>query len=125
MIATASVAGLRAEPNVPAYCASKAAVIALVRSLALELGPAHITVNAVAPGPVATHAQSRVTDSRAAVSAVETPAQRFDRHRTEGRPIPRVATPTDVAEAFAWLLSDAAAYVTGHVLTVDGGGVLA
>lgn len=125
MTATASVAGLRAEPNLPAYCASKAAVISVVRSLALELGPAGITVNAVAPGPVATDAQMRVVQGRQqAELANETMAQRFERHRTEGRPIPRLATPEDVAEGFAWLLSDAAAYVTGHVLTVDGGSVL-
>jgi NAD(P)-dependent dehydrogenase (short-subunit alcohol dehydrogenase family) len=90
MTATASVAGLRAEPNVPAYCASKAAVISVVRSLALELGPAEITVNAVAPGPVATDAQSRVIEGRAGTRTDdETPAQRFERHRTEGRPISR------------------------------------
>lgn len=125
MTATASVAGIRAEPNLPAYSASKAAVISVVQSLALELGPAAITVNAVAPGPVATDAQMRVIEERSAGRLdEETPARRFDRHRAEGRPISRLATPTDVAEGFAWLLSDAAAYITGHVLTIDGGSVL-
>ncbi|WP_320669483.1 SDR family NAD(P)-dependent oxidoreductase [Patulibacter defluvii] len=126
LLATASVAGLRAEPQLPAYCASKAAVISIVRSLALELGAAGITVNAVAPGPVGTEAQQRVIEERGRPRLEdETAAQRFERHRAEGRPLARMATPNDVAEAFAWLLSDAAAYVTGEVLTVDGGSVLA
>jgi NAD(P)-dependent dehydrogenase (short-subunit alcohol dehydrogenase family) len=129
MAATASVAGVRAEPNLPAYSASKAAVISIVKSLALELGEAGITVNAVAPGPVRTEGQLRLAEERKQRStgpaAVESPADRFDRHRSEGRPISRLATPEEVAGAFAWLLSDAAAYVTGQVLVIDGGGVLA
>jgi NAD(P)-dependent dehydrogenase (short-subunit alcohol dehydrogenase family) len=127
MAASSSVAGVRAEPNLAAYSASKAAVISIVKSLALELGAAGITVNAVAPGPVSTELQLRVIEERemsATPDAEETPANRFERHRTEGRPISRLATPEEVAGAFAWLLSDAAAYVTGHVLVLDGGGVL-
>jgi 3-oxoacyl-[acyl-carrier protein] reductase len=100
-------------------------VISIVQSLAIELGPKGITVNAVAPGPVATEAQTKVVGQRgAAPNGEETPAQRFERQRAEGRPIQRMATPTDIAEGFAWLLSDAAAYLTGHVLTIDGGATL-
>lgn len=127
MAATASVSGVRAEPTLPAYCASKAAVIAVVQSLALELGGASITVNAVAPGPVGTEAQLRVVESRkqsAKPVSDETPSERFERHRNEGRPISRMAKPQEIAGAFAWLLSEEAAYITGHVLVVDGGGVL-
>jgi 2,3-dihydro-2,3-dihydroxybenzoate dehydrogenase len=128
MVATASVSGVRAEPNLAAYCASKAAVISIVKCLALELGGAGITVNAVAPGPVGTEAQLRVIESRkqqsAPPAADETPADRFERHRNEGRPISRLAKPEEIAGAMSWLLSDAAAYITGHVLVVDGGGVL-
>lgn len=127
MAATASVSGVRAEPNLPAYCASKAAVICAVKSLALELGDAGIVVNAVAPGPVATEAQMRVIESRkesAKPAAQETYSERFERFRNEGRPISRLAKPEEVAGAFAWLLSEDAAYVTGQVLIVDGGGVL-
>ncbi len=127
MAATASVSGLRAEPTLPAYCASKAAVISVVQSLALELGAAGVTVNAVAPGPVGTEAQMRVIESRkqsAKPAAQETASERFERFRTEGRPLSRLAKPEEIAGAFAWLLSEDAAYVTGQVLVVDGGGVL-
>jgi NAD(P)-dependent dehydrogenase (short-subunit alcohol dehydrogenase family) len=126
LAATSSVAGVRAEPAVTAYCASKAAVISIVKSLALELGPAGVTVNAVAPGPVNSELLTRLAGERKGPTpgVDETAAERFDRHRTEGRPIARLATPEEVAGAFSWLLSDAAAYVTGQVLVVDGGGVL-
>jgi NAD(P)-dependent dehydrogenase (short-subunit alcohol dehydrogenase family) len=125
LTATASVAGIRAEPALPAYCASKAAVISIVRSLAIELGPEGITVNAVAPGPVATEAQMEVVGQRGQGAGHDlTVAQRFERRRAAGRPIQREATPEDVAEGFAWLLSDAAAYLTGQVLTIDGGATL-
>jgi NAD(P)-dependent dehydrogenase (short-subunit alcohol dehydrogenase family) len=128
LAATSSVAGLRAEPLLPAYSASKAAVISIVKSLALELGPAGITVNAVAPGPVSGEHQNRVIEQRRESGirgTAENAAGRFERHRNEGRPIGRLATPQEVAGAFSWLLSDAAAYITGQVLVVDGGGTLA
>ena len=128
LAATASVAGIRSEPQLPAYSASKAGVIAIVRSLATELGSSGIAVNAVAPGPVSGEAQDRVIAERerqAASGAEETRAERFERHRNEGRAFDRLAAPADVANAYEWLFSDAAAFITGQVLVVDGGGVLA
>jgi NAD(P)-dependent dehydrogenase (short-subunit alcohol dehydrogenase family) len=126
LAASSSVAGVRAEPHLAAYSASKAAINSIVRSLALELGADGITVNGVAPGPVQSELQDRVIAERNArePGVAENAADRFERHRNEGRPIGRLATPEEVGGTFCWLLSDAAAYVTGQVIVVDGGGVL-
>lgn len=121
MAATASVAGVRAESDIVAYSASKAAVISIVRSLALDLGPQRISVNAVAPGPVRSDAQDDVIDSRGKNPAF---AGEYERFREVNRPFGRLAEPDEVAAVFGWLLSDAASYMTGQVLTIDGGGVL-
>ena len=127
LAATTSVAGVRAEPQLAAYSASKVAIVSIVKSLALELGAHGITVNAVAPGPVAGPHQDRVIEERkrhGRSASDETASERFERHRNEGRPIVRLAENEDVNAAFAWLLSDEAAYITGNVIVVDGGGVL-
>jgi NAD(P)-dependent dehydrogenase (short-subunit alcohol dehydrogenase family) len=121
MAATASVAGVRAEADIVAYSASKAGVISITRSLALDLGPKRISVNAVAPGPVRSDAQDDVIDSRGKNPAF---AGEYERFREANRPFGRLADPDEVAEVFAWLLSDAAGYMTGQVITIDGGGVL-
>lgn len=131
LLATASAAGVRAEPAIPAYCASKAAVIALVQSLAIELGPHGVTANAVAPGPTLTEMLKGVLAEREAAgeqpggdAREETASELFARHREEARPLGRLGEPDEVAGAFLWLASDAARYVTGQTIVVDGGGVL-
>jgi NAD(P)-dependent dehydrogenase (short-subunit alcohol dehydrogenase family) len=121
LAATASVAGVRPESDLVAYSASKAAVIAIVQSVALDFGPHNISVNAVAPGPVSTEALLEVEDSRGQDAAF---AGQYERFREANRPFGRLATPEEIAGVFGWLLSDAAAYITGQVITVDGGGVL-
>lgn len=95
-----SVGGLRAHRGLSGYDASKGALDALTRAMALDLAPKRIRVNAVAPG------QTRRTQS-----LVEVP----------GIPLGRAGTPEDVAAAVAFLASDAGAYITGQVLYVDGG----
>jgi NAD(P)-dependent dehydrogenase (short-subunit alcohol dehydrogenase family) len=94
-----------------AYCASKAGIDGLVRSLATEWGPAGIRVNGVAPGTVATEMQqAMVASGRASVERY------LDRI-----PMKRVGLPEEIADAVAYLASPQASYVSGVVLAVDGG----
>jgi 3-oxoacyl-[acyl-carrier protein] reductase len=94
-------------PGQAGYSAAKAAVAGLTRALAIEAGPAGVTVNAVAPGWIATGAST----------AEEGEAGR----RT---PLGRPGTAAEVAELIAFLASDASAYVTGQVLVIDGGNTI-
>ncbi|QPF90509.1 SDR family NAD(P)-dependent oxidoreductase [Bradyrhizobium commune] len=109
IVVNASVSGVR-NPNVglALYSASKAAVISLTRSAAMENAPRGIRINAIAPGRV-------VTDMmlRSGVGDVATIGA--------GLPLRRTGTPEEVAEAVVWLSSDASSYVVGHVLAADGG----
>ena len=104
-----SVSGRRGMAGIVAYSATKAAVHQLTRGLALELAPA-VRVNAVAPGFVETPLTERLLADPAERSAVE-----------EQVPLGRVAAAAEIAPAVRFLLSDQAAYVSGEVLTVDGG----
>ena len=90
------------------YSATKAALIALTRSLANELAPTHIRVNCVAPGVIQTDMLSSLPPEALPQLAEETPLRRLGK-------------PEDVAAAISYLASDDASFVTGQVLTVDGG----
>jgi NAD(P)-dependent dehydrogenase (short-subunit alcohol dehydrogenase family) len=105
-----SVSGVVGTPHRAVYAASKGAIDAATRSLAIELGPAGIRVNAVAPGVVTTDAWSA---NRAVPGVIEDIAKQI--------PLGRWSTPGDVAEAVLFLASDAARYITGETLRVDGG----
>ncbi|MER7278578.1 SDR family oxidoreductase [Dactylosporangium sp. NPDC000244] len=107
VVNVASVAGLRAAPNIAMYGASKAALIHLTEELAHELGPA-IRVNAVAPAVVKT---------RFATALFEGQEEQVVRNY----PLKRLGAPEDIAGAVSFLLSGDAAWITGHTLTVDGG----
>ena len=104
IVNVSSVAALWALPRSAVYGAAKAAVLALTRSAALELGPLGIRVNAVLPGAMATPMSS--STELAFYSTI---------------PLGRMASPAEVASAIAFLCSDAASYCTGSALVVDGG----
>ncbi|HUI10420.1 MAG TPA: SDR family oxidoreductase, partial [Bacteroidota bacterium] len=95
---------------VPSYAASKGAVAQLTKSLANEWTPLGITVNAIAPGYMATNNTAPLREDPARSKAI-----------LERIPAGRWGTPDDLAGAVVFLASDAAAYVSGHVLVVDGG----
>lgn len=123
MVFVASTLGMQPAPLTLGYGASKAALIAAVRSLALELGPRGIRVNAVAPGPVDTDMLRvvRYQPGEPAVSADES-ALRIAAQLSALRnlhPLQRLAAVEDVAHSVLYLLT--APYVTGNVLPVDGG----
>ncbi len=108
IINIASVSGLMGNPGQANYSASKAGVIGLTRTLARELAARNITVNAVAPGFIATEMTAALGDD-------------ILQQLHKQIPLGRLGQPQDVADAVLFLASEAAGYITGHVLTLDGG----
>lgn len=111
IIFMASIAAIDPLPGLGAYSISKAGVLGLMRTLAKELGPSGVRVNAVAPGLIETRFSAALFQDRTAYERIigQTPLRRHGQ-------------PDDVVGAVVFLASDAAAYVTGQVLIVDGGG---
>jgi NAD(P)-dependent dehydrogenase (short-subunit alcohol dehydrogenase family) len=116
IIVIASMNGWRGSAVLPAYVASKHAVLGLVRSVALELGPQNIRVNAIGPGSVATEAyRSRLRRREAAGGLSVEDALEGERLTT---PLKRLATADEIAGAAVFLASDLSSAVTGHTLPV-------
>ncbi len=107
-----SVHGIRSEFGLANYCASKAGILGLTRSAALELGPSNVNVNAVAPGYIRT---TRLTNG--------VPAEMLDRAR-EKSALGRLGDPQDVASVVLFLCCEYARHITGAVIPVDGGHLL-
>lgn len=111
IVNTASDAGLLGVPQMPAYVASKHGVVGLTKTAALEYAKSGIRVNAVCPGVINTPMVERITGQRPGraerMAAVE--------------PVGRMGKPEEIGEAVVWLCSDAASFVTGLPMAVDGG----
>ena len=122
IVFTASVWGKSAEAGFSAYCASKHAVIGLTRTLARELGPRNITVNAVCPGWVKTVASMRSLGRMAERYQREEQALLDDITATQA--IGGLMQPDDIAGPYLFLASDAAANITGQTLNIDRGELL-
>ena len=109
IVNNASVAGLIGLSNASIYCASKHGVIGLTKSLALEHAKNNIRINTVCPAAIQTDMLDRAfgEEDKAEIA--------------QAHPIGRIGKPEEVAEAVVWLCSDAASFVTGHSLAIDGG----
>jgi 3-oxoacyl-[acyl-carrier protein] reductase len=114
-LSSVSALGNRGQAN---YAAAKMGIQGFTRTLAIELGPYGINVNAIAPGFIATD----MTDATAA--RVGMSVEDFRQAAADRNPVRRVGTPADIAATAAFLCSDEASYVTGQVLYVDGGATL-
>jgi 3-oxoacyl-[acyl-carrier protein] reductase len=108
MVFISSVVGFTGGPGQINYAASKAGLMGIARSITRELGSRNITANLVAPGFVTTDMTEALPEEVCAAMLAQTPAGRY-------------GTPEDVAAAVTFLASDAASYITGAVLPVDGG----
>jgi len=112
IVNTSSVGGLKPIPGFGPYAASKSGLIALTRTAALECATAGIRINVICPGLTA---RTLLSDN---LTSAEPGAAD---HLTEVVPMKRMGEPEEVAEAVLWLCSDAASFITGHVMPIDGG----
>jgi NAD(P)-dependent dehydrogenase (short-subunit alcohol dehydrogenase family) len=110
IVNTSSSAGVTGIANVAVYTASKHGVVGLTKATALELAQSNIRVNAVAPGPVNTGLLHRMVDGHVDLAVI-----------ADAVPMKRISEAEESAQAILWLCSDAASYITGHTLVVDGG----
>ncbi|TPE46220.1 SDR family oxidoreductase [Pontibacter mangrovi] len=108
-----SIAGLIGFPGIPAYTASKHAVIGLTKTAALEYAQSGLRVNAICPGAIQTAMIDRFIEKNKTTRDA----------MVAGEPMGRFGEPGEIAEAAIWLCSDASSFTTGHALVVDGGWV--
>lgn len=122
VVTVASLGGLRTSPESAAYGASKAGLIMLTQSIALDYGPRGVRANCVCPGWIRTPMADAAMDEL----AERTGGDREAAYGLANRLVPmrRPGTPEEVAEAIAWLASPASSYVNGAVLPLDGGGAI-
>ena len=111
IVNTASIAGLIAAPHLGAYGASKHGVVGLTKTGAIECATKNIRVNAVCPGVIRTPMVETLFNERPEMEA----------RMIKYQPVHRLGAPEEIGEAAVWLCSDAASFVTGHAMPVDGG----
>jgi len=111
IVNVASITAMKAGFGIANYAASKAGLVGLTHAAAVELGPANVNVNAVAPGFVKTELTQHLSEELVARAKGDTP-------------LGRLAEPDDVAQVIVFLCTDAARHITGEVIRVDGGQTL-
>jgi len=116
IVTTSSVLGLHGFAGSGSYCASKAAVIGLTKTAAIEAGPAGHRVNAILPGPIDTPMATRIREG-----LPEEERKGFAQALVDLVPLARFGQASEVAALVAWLLSDESSYVSGGVYSIDGG----
>jgi len=114
IVSVSSISGLVGLPFQAVYCASKGAIVQLTRQLAIDYAPHGVRVNSVAPGSIDTPFLQRYLDDQPDPAAAE-------RDIKAAHPLGRIGTPSDIAEAIAFLASDQASFITGAILSSDGG----
>jgi 2,5-dichloro-2,5-cyclohexadiene-1,4-diol dehydrogenase 1 len=111
IVNTSSAAGVNAFPLAPEYCSSKHGVVGLTRNAALDYGNRNIRVNAILPGAVRTPMLMKAMTENLGM----------EEYLRSIHPLGRYAEPSEIAQAALWLLSDAASFITGAAIPVDGG----
>jgi NAD(P)-dependent dehydrogenase (short-subunit alcohol dehydrogenase family) len=114
IVNTSSSAGVVSIPQIGIYSASKHGIIGLSKAAALEQARAGIRINVIAPGPVRTGLLSRMVHGKIELDAIAASV-----------PMGRISEPSEISQAVLWLCSEAASYVTGHTLVLDGGVTIA
>jgi NAD(P)-dependent dehydrogenase (short-subunit alcohol dehydrogenase family) len=122
VVTISSLGGLRAAPASAAYCASKAGLIMLTQSIALDYGPRGVRANCLCPGWIRTEMADAAMESLADESGTD----REGAYRLAVAEVParRAGTPEEVAAAVAWLVSPGAGYINGATITIDGGAAI-